>query len=296
LRSVRSAVLLGDQGRRKQVLLMTSAVPGDGKTTFSVNFAITLAIAGHRVLLVDADLRRGDTHNFFNHARDPGLADVLLGQQHWSDVIQETPVKTLDVIHSGHLPPNPGELLISPITRAFVEEAKRTYDFVLFDCPPLTTIDDSFALVGLVDGLIFVVRSGQTSMRFAKAALDAVRKREATILGFVLNGIKSDNPYYYYKHYYHSYYTPDQPRSHRVEATPQPARIMARPRRAAAADGSRTPRAERGMPKGDTAAVDPATQVPTPNVEGGTGQIVQLPPPLESGDHPDQAGPQSAVG
>jgi capsular exopolysaccharide synthesis family protein len=207
IRGVRSAVMLGTQGSKKQVLLVSSAVPGDGKTTFTVNFAATLALAGHNVLLVDADLRRGTAHNYFKTERQPGLSEILAGEEHWSDVLKETPIKSLHTINSGRLPANPGELLQSPIVKQFVTEAREAYDFVVIDCPPLTAIDDAFSLVGLSDGLLFVVRAGQTSMRFAKAALAAVRQRGCNILGIVLNGITADNPYYYYNTYYHSYYT-----------------------------------------------------------------------------------------
>ena len=231
LRGVRSAVILGSQTGTKQVLVMTSAVPGDGKTTVTVNFAATLAIAGHRVLLVDADLRRGETHNFFGHSREIGFAEILLGQLHWTDVVQQTKIKTLQVIHSGKLPHNPGELLISPITKEFINEARKSFDYVLFDCPPLTAIDDTFSLVGLADGLLFVVRSGQTSMRFAKNALTAVRQRGATILGIILNGIHTDNPYYYYNNYYHAYYSQDQPKPLPLGVVPMPAVKMALPKR-----------------------------------------------------------------
>lgn len=229
IRHVRSAVMFGSHVGNKQVLLATSAIPGDGKTTITVNFAVTLAIAGHRVLLVDADMRRGNTHSYFGASREPGFSDVLLGQLHWSDVIQETEVKTLHVIYSGKLPSNPGELLISPIIGQFLQEAKKSFDYIIFDCPPLTGIDDTFALAGLVDGLIFVVRSGHTSLRFAQNALDAVRQRGAKILGVVLNGITADNPQYYYRNYYHAYYSKGQPRPATIASDIIPAVKMASP-------------------------------------------------------------------
>jgi capsular exopolysaccharide synthesis family protein len=228
LRGVRSAVLLGFGLDRKKVLLVTSAVPSDGKTTFTTNFAITLAIAGHRVLLIDADLRRGATHTFFGNAREPGLSDVLLGELHWTDVMRQTNIETLKVIHSGRLPGNPGELLISPIPQQLIEEAREEFDFVIFDCPPLTAIDDTFSLLPFSDGVLFVVRSGQTSMRFARNSLHAIRQRGAQILGIVLNGIAADNPYYYYQHYYHGYYTREAKAA--AGSTVMPVRQMAQPR------------------------------------------------------------------
>jgi len=187
-------------------MLVSSAVPGDGKTTFTVNFAATLAIAGNRVLLIDADLRRGNIHNYFGLLREPGLTEALDGTQTWREVVCETEIPTLQVITSGKLPAHPGELLVSPTMHRAMDEARIDYDYIVVDCPPLTAIDDAFSLIGLMNGLLFVVRSGQTSMRFAKTALAAVRQRGASILGIVLNGITADNPYYYYNYYYHAYY------------------------------------------------------------------------------------------
>ncbi len=220
LRGVRSAVLLGFGPQRKKVLLVTSAVPSDGKTTFTTNFAITLAIAGHKVLLIDADLRRGASHTFFGNNREPGFSDVLQGELHWTDVMRQTEIETLKVIHTGKLPSNPGELLISPIPEQLIEEARQEFDFVIFDCPPLTAIDDTFSLISFSDGVLFVVRSGQTSMRFAKNSLHAIRQRGAQILGLVLNGISPDNPHYYYQAYYHGYYTQEAKASGATGALP----------------------------------------------------------------------------
>jgi capsular exopolysaccharide synthesis family protein len=227
IRGVRSAFMFGTQGMNKQVIIVSSAVPGDGKTTFTVNFAATLANAGNRVLLVDADLRRGNMFNFFNQPREPGLSEILTGQIHWSDALHSTPIKTLNVIHSGLLPANPGELLLSPVTRQFLDEAKLEFNHVIIDCPPLTAIDDTFSLVPLADGVLFVVRAGQTSMRFARNALSALRQRGAQILGLVLNGITAGNPAYYYARRYHSYYTKELPTATMPKEDSQPASRMA---------------------------------------------------------------------
>jgi tyrosine-protein kinase Etk/Wzc len=208
LRGVRSALMFGSLQQSKRIMIVTSAVPGDGKTTFAVNFALTLANAGNRVLLVDADLRRGSTHTFFNHQREPGLTEALEEELDWRDVVRsfDTNKQPLGIIHSGRLPDNPGELLISPACKRLIEEVRNEYDNVIFDSPPLTSIDDTFSLVSLANGVVFVVKAGQTSMRFAKNALAAVRQRGANVFGSVVNGIGADSPYYYYANYYHAYY------------------------------------------------------------------------------------------
>ena len=233
IRGVRSAVMLGTEGGKKQLLLVSSAVPGDGKTTFTVNFAATLALAGHKVLLVDTDLRRGNVHFYFKAERDVGMSEILSGESHWSDVLKSTEIESLKIITTGKLPPNPGELLISPITKEFFDDVKPAFDYIVVDCPPLTAIDDTYSLASFADGLLFVVRAGQTSMKFAKTALQAVRHRGARIIGIVLNGITADNPYYYYNNYYHAYYT-----KHKMDQTPlgevevtKPGAKMALPKR-----------------------------------------------------------------
>ncbi|HYE33198.1 MAG TPA: polysaccharide biosynthesis tyrosine autokinase [Methylomirabilota bacterium] len=233
LRGVRSAVFLGmPELERKQVLIVSSAAPGDGKTTITTNFAMTLAIAGHKVLLVDGDLRRGNVHAYFAGGRDGGFAEVLQGELHWTDVVRDTHLDTMNIITTGKLPSNPGELLVSPITKQFIEEAREEYDYVIFDCPPLTAIDDTFSLAGLADGLLFVVMSGQTSMRFARNALNAVAQRGATILGVILNGIKPNNPYHYYQQYYYTYYNAAASGSSgSADATSRPALKMAPPKK-----------------------------------------------------------------
>jgi capsular exopolysaccharide synthesis family protein len=221
MRGVRSAFLFGARDKAKQVIVVTSAVPGDGKTTITVNFATTLARAGHKVLLVDSDLRRGNVHQYFGLKRDTGFTEVLIGRSHWEDVVRQTPVESLHLITTGSLPGNPGELLISPITEQFLAEARQQYDYVLFDCPPLTSIDDTFCLLSLVDGLLFVVKAGHTSMRFAKNALANVRHRGSPILGIVLNGITTDHPGYYYYYYYHDYYKTAQDAAKKGEILPE---------------------------------------------------------------------------
>ena len=249
LRGVRSAVMFGPQ-EKKQVMLITSAVPGDGKTTFTVNFATTLARAGNRVLLVDADLRRGNTHLYFGMSREPGLTEVLVGEMHWSDVCQKTELDNLHVINTGRLPPNPGELLISPVMQQVIAEAREEYDHVLFDCPPLTSIDDTFCLLNHADGLLFIIKAGHTSMRFAKNALAAVRQRGAAIIGIVLNGITTDHPSYYYYYYYHEYYktTPEAPGGGKRMRNEQPASKMASRHRKKIASIDQAARSEIGEP------------------------------------------------
>jgi capsular exopolysaccharide synthesis family protein len=215
LRGIRSALLLSPEGTSKRLLAVTSAVPGDGKTTFTANFAITLANAGHKTLLIDADLRRGNVHGYFEQPLENGLAEVLEKTKTLAEVTRETPIKNLSLIVAGARPGNPSELLIGAATKELIMDLRRQYDYVVFDCPPLTAIDDTFSIAAYLDGLFFVVRAGKTSMRFAKMGVNTIKQRGAPIIGLVVNGVPIDNPYYYYTTYYYaSYYhrplTPDE--------------------------------------------------------------------------------------
>lgn len=214
LRGVRSALLLSPEGSSKRMLAVTSAVPGDGKTTFTANFAITLANSGNRTLLIDADLRRGNVHGYFEQPLEGGLAEVLQGRLSIREATRETGIPNLFFMRAGERPANPSELLIGPATKELVKDLRSEFDYVVFDCPPLTAIDDTFSIVAFLDGLFFVVRAGRTSIRFAKMGINTIHQRGAPILGLIVNGVPIDNPYYYYTTYYYaSYYhrplTPD---------------------------------------------------------------------------------------
>ncbi len=206
LRGVRSALLLGPDGASKRMLAVTSAVPGDGKTTFTTNFAATLAAAGNRTLLIDADLRRGNIHNYFEQPLEGGLAEVLDGRLTAAEAIHETPIQNLWLMRAGERPSNPSELLLGARTKQLIEELRGQFDYVVFDCPPLTAIDDTFSIAAYLDGLLFVVRAGRTSIRFARLAVNTIRQRGAPLVGLVVNGVSLDNPYYYYTTYYYASY------------------------------------------------------------------------------------------
>ena len=230
LRGIRSALLLSPEGTSKRLLAVTSSVPGDGKTTFTTNFALTLANSGNRTLLIDADLRRGNVHGYFEQPLEQGLAEVLEGKLPLSEAIRETGVNNLFFMRAGERPSNPSELLIGPSTKDLIMALRRQFDYVIFDCPPLTAIDDTFSVAAYLDGLFFVVRAGKTSMRFAKMGINTVHQRGAPILGLIINGVPIDNPYYYYTTYYYaSYYhrplSPDEnayPERRGVSGAPAP--------------------------------------------------------------------------
>ncbi|NCC52924.1 MAG: polysaccharide biosynthesis tyrosine autokinase, partial [Spartobacteria bacterium] len=205
-RNIRSSLLFSGSQDAIKTLVISSAVPREGKTTTSLNLAVSLAQAGTRVLLVDADMRRGELHKFFGLDAGRGLSDVLTGQTKPESVIQHTRLPNLDLIATGPFPPNPAELVLRPEMGSFMEYAKRTYDRVLFDCPPLMAVSEAGITCSLVDGVIFVVWAGQTSRKLAQLAVQVLRERGAAILGCVLNNLEFGRVGYYYYSTYYGYY------------------------------------------------------------------------------------------
>lgn len=201
-RNVRSSLLfMAIDGARPKSILVTSAIPSEGKSTFSSNLAITMAFAGSRVLLVDADLRRGRLHDAFQISNDSGLSEVLSHQKTWSQVVQTAPNYNLQIIPRGTTPPNPGELFLSSITPQLFQELRDAYDYVIVDSAPILATDDTASLAPKLDGAIFLTRTSYTSARLSRNALDILYQRQINILGLVMNFVDTNLPEYYYYQY-----------------------------------------------------------------------------------------------
>jgi capsular exopolysaccharide synthesis family protein len=193
--SLRTAILLDTGSTALRSLLITSTRPGEGKTTVGVNLALSLARLGKRVLLVDADVRRPSVHRAFGLPRAGGLLDVLAAGAAWPSVVRSNVVPRLDVITAGSRPGTPAELLSSPRMHTLAEQAQAVYDLVLFDSPALfLTAPDTRLLAPLVDGVIFVIRSGATP----RDMVDRVLRQVPNLVGVVLNDLDSSHlPAYY---------------------------------------------------------------------------------------------------
>lgn len=206
-RSVRSALLHQDvptqSKQHSKSIVITSACPHDGKSMVSANFAVTLAQAGARVLLIDADLRRGTLHKHFSVAANPGLAEVLARQCKWSGAVVSTSIPNLDVLPCGTTPHPSVNLFATPAQ--FLAEISGNYDYYVFDTAPVMVSDDVLSLSPHVDGVIMVIRAGATSGRITQAALDLLRARRVNVIGTVFNAVNpksSDYHYYRFTQYY----------------------------------------------------------------------------------------------
>jgi capsular exopolysaccharide synthesis family protein len=198
--SLRSALLYGKsfQDGPKSIVI-GSARPSDGKSVVSSNFAITLAQTGARVLLIDADMRRGVLHEHFGANVSPGLSEVLAGESAWADAIVQTDIPNLHLLPCGNPPRNPGILFAQ--AAQFIQEVGGQYDYCLFDTTPVLVADDVLSLAPQTDGVLMVVRAGFTSGRIAQAALNLLYVRKVKVLGLVFNAVNTrTGNYYYYRH------------------------------------------------------------------------------------------------
>lgn len=192
--------------RELKAILVTSPGPGEGKSTSVSNLAITMAQMGSRVLLIDSDLRRPVLHTIFKVDRRIGLSNILVGKATIAEAVQRTEIDNLFVLPCGTLPPNPSELLASSAMTRALEEMKQRYDIVLFDSPPIIAVTDAAVLGPRLDGVILVLKSGQTDREAAFRAYSLLKNVNARLLGSLLNGVQIESMYGSYYYYYHYYY------------------------------------------------------------------------------------------
>lgn len=207
-RNLRSSIIyMTQQNNAIRRILITSSVPNEGKSVTAANLAITIAMAESKVLLVDADLRKGRLHDAFGIPAAPGLSEMLTNTLTLDNVVYQTKYPNLHLIPRGTPTLKASELFLGPHCNAFLAEIAHMYDFIVFDSVPVLVSDDVTSLAPKLDGVIFVVRAEVSSARIARAALDQLYARNAKILGLVLNGVRpTTNDYHYQYHKYKNYY------------------------------------------------------------------------------------------
>jgi tyrosine-protein kinase Etk/Wzc len=205
-RTLRTNLIFSQAVQSLRTIVITSPSPQDGKTTTATNLAVTFAQQGLRVLLADCDLRRGRLHNVFRVPREPGMTQFLAGQNTLEEVVRESTVERLWFIPAGTFPPNPSELLGSARTRELVAKLSSQYDIVILDTPPVHVAGDALILGTIVDGVILVLRAGNTERGAAQHAMQRLTNVGARVVGAVLNDPDRKVPqyggYYYYDYYY----------------------------------------------------------------------------------------------
>ena len=199
-KSLRTSVrfALRDSGCKR--ICMTSAMASEGKSITMLNLAISVAMDGQKVLLIDADLRRPSQARMLLEKATPGLSNVLAGMVSPEEAIRPELYPNLDVLFSGDVPPNPSELLGSDRMRDLIEEMSKKYDYILVDTPPVILVSDAAIVANLLDGVLLLVRQGKSKKDELKRAIANLELAGITPMGIVLNGVelREGKDYTYY--------------------------------------------------------------------------------------------------
>ena len=207
-RALRTSLLLSNLGAPPKVIMITSALPQEGKTTTSINCAVVLAQKGIRVLLIDADLRRPSIHKTLGMGPRSGLSNVLTGSATLQQTITRSPVlPNLSILPAGTPPPNPAELLASTNMRDVLEELRGQYDHIVVDTPPTLSVTDAVVLSPRADAIVLVIRSGHTTKQALRRSRDILMQVNAKVSGVLLNAVDLSSPDYYYYYEYKSKYS-----------------------------------------------------------------------------------------
>ena len=197
-RSLRSNIEYSSFDDEYRVIVVTSSVPGEGKSTTSGNLAIALAQSGNSVLLVDCDMRKPSIHKNFKISNAAGTAELLLRKKLFEEVANKYN-ENLTIITAGKIPPNPSEMLASRAMTAFIEEMKKEFKYIILDTPPLQAVTDAQVLSTKADGVLLIVRAGSTKREMVFNSVDLIKKVQGKVIGTVLNGVENKkNNYYYY--------------------------------------------------------------------------------------------------
>jgi capsular exopolysaccharide synthesis family protein len=217
-RALRTTVKAAMQENQFQTLLVTSSKPGEGKSLTSANLAITMAQQGHKVLLIDADLRRPSQHKLFNLGKEPGLADLLQvlyindqikdPEAMLKGLVQRTPERRLVLLTCGDVQPAAFELLSSDIMHKMLTLLEQRFDYIILDTPPILAVSDATALSTQVDCVLVIGDAGRVRRKELKNTIGRLQEANATILGLTINRLKTQSGSYYYN-YYHEYMNED---------------------------------------------------------------------------------------
>ncbi|BCR05782.1 chain-length determining protein [Desulfuromonas versatilis] len=200
-KALRTALLLSSADSPPGKILITSSLPGEGKTTTSVNLAVALAQSEHRVLLIDGDLRKPRIHKIFRLTNQKGLSTYLAGTT-GGDILEKGPLANLTVIPAGPIAPNPSELLASSRMKKLLDTLKQEFDIIICDSPPVLSVADARILSRFFEGTVLVTRAGQTTYEVAKKTLKILHDINAPVLGLMINSLDHKEGEDYYNAYY----------------------------------------------------------------------------------------------
>jgi polysaccharide biosynthesis transport protein len=205
-RTVRTSLLFSSPDDPPRTFVVTSSGPQEGKTLTATNLAVTVALTGKRVLLIDADMRKPRIHAVFGLGNEFGLSSLIGGSSEVGLALKRTPVETLLVMTSGPVPPNPSELLGSGRMGHLLGLLREKFDIIIMDCTPLIAVTDATVLAARADGVILVIKAGTTRRTIVRRAVKQLADVQARISGVVLNQVNVRKSSYYYPSYYARYY------------------------------------------------------------------------------------------
>jgi len=205
-RVIRTNVLsMGALSKPPHVVMVTSAMPKEGKTVVSSNLAASFALTGAKTLLIDTDLRRGRLHRLFGYRKEPGLSNVLLGECTLEEAFRPSMQENLTVLSAGRHLDSGTELLGSPNFAALITSLRDRFERIVIDTPPVLGLSETSIMQNLVDGVLFVIWTGHTPVRGVQSAIETLRANGANFYGFVLNRLDLNATQNYYQYYYYSY-------------------------------------------------------------------------------------------
>lgn len=196
-RTLRTNIRFALRGEGCKSFCITSSAQGEGKSITVVNLAISFAEAGHKVLLIDADLRRPAIARLLTEKATPGLSNVLAGHSTEEEAIRPSAYVNLDILLSGDIPPNPAELLGSERMMGLVEKLSGKYDYILVDTPPVNIVSDTCVIANILDGVLLLARQERSRKDNIKRAVNSLKLTGAKILGCVFNGVPREMKGYY---------------------------------------------------------------------------------------------------
>ncbi len=215
-RHVRTNIQFANVDSALKRIMITSSIPGEGKTLTAANLAISFAELGKRILVVDCDLRKSHQHILFNIRKSPGLSDYLAHNIALEKTIYMTHVPNLYVMPAGTTPPNPAEMLASAKMETLIQTLEQNFDFVIYDTPPIIAVTDPVILSRKVGNVIQVVRFGKTNRHVVGDSLNRLRNVNSDVLGVIFNSMQKAKGYGYYKYdysyYQSSYYSEETPK------------------------------------------------------------------------------------
>ena len=208
-KSIRTNIMLSVIKNGCKTIVVSSSNAGEGKTTTSINLAISLSQADQRVLLIDGDLRKPKIHHYFSIPNAPGIKNFLSGVANNKsrnadlfNTVHPTEIANLSIITSGSIPPNPAEILGSELMSEFLKEISKHFDYIIIDTPPINVVSDALPVVRMSDGIIVVIKSNSSTHPELAKTIEALKFIQANILGFVVNFVENKSSRYSKKYGY----------------------------------------------------------------------------------------------